>query len=153
MRLRKILQPPSFLSAAVRGAELGRERAPFWFDESLLASLRQNVSARIRKLDLLSEASKQNPFGQEILAQIDEANQTRKTLKPWLALSWRHFLYWFADIEGRLSRGETKATDLLTLADANWSKVDKAKVLMEERENTGTWIRSWLNTLHEYEAD
>jgi len=131
----------------------GGGQLPYWFEEALMAFLRQSDLARVRKLDLLSEATKRNPFGREILEQIAEANRRREPLKPWLALSWRHFLYWFADVERRLSGGEADARDLLTAADVNWSKLDAARVLMEERENDGKWIRNWLNALTDFEAD
>lgn len=131
----------------------GGGQLPYWFEEALLAFLRQGDLARVRKLGLISDASNRNEFGQEILSQIDEANKTRGELKSWLALSWRHFLFWFCDVERRISSGETTATNLLKKADSNWSELDRAQVLMEERENNGTWIRSWLNTLHDYSAN
>jgi hypothetical protein len=113
----------------------GGGQFPYWFEESLVAFLRQSDLIRVRRQHLLSDSSKRNPFGQQILALIDEA----RTKPPsWLALSWRHFLFWFADVEGRLSRGDTDTESLLRLADQNWSKLDAAKVLMEERENNGT---------------
>jgi hypothetical protein len=130
----------------------GGGQLPYWFEEGLMSFLRQSDLARVRKLDLLSDSSKRNPFGCQILEQIDEANRTRQPLKSWLALSWRQFLYWFADAERRLSDNVSEARDMLTLADQNWSKLDQAKVLMEERQNDGTWIRNWLNTLREFQA-
>ena len=130
----------------------GGGQLPYWFEESLLAFLRQNDLTRIRKIGLLSAASLNNPFGREILATFDEAQRTSEKPKAWLRTSWRHFLYWFADVEGRLVRGEIKVEDLLETADENWSKLDKAKALMLERENNGNWIRSWLNALHDYEG-
>jgi hypothetical protein len=130
----------------------GGGQLPYWFEENLMAFLRQGDLLRVRKYGLLSETSRRNPFGQQILAQIDEAERTRTKLKPWLAISWRQFLYWFADVEKRLSEGAVQAKQLLAAADANWSKLDKEKVLMEERGNDGTWVRAWLNGLNEYEA-
>lgn len=121
----------------------GGGQLPYWFEENLLAFLRQGDLLRVRKLELLSDASRRNPFGEEIFSK-------QKT-GPWLASGWRQFLYWFADVEGRLARGEAAAHALMVNADANWKKLDKAKVYMEERENDGTWVRSWLNTLREFE--
>jgi hypothetical protein len=130
----------------------GGGQLPYWFEEDLMAFLRQGDLLRIRKHGLLGEVSKRNPFGNEILAQIEEAERTRTKLKPWLAISWRQFLYWFADVEGRLSKRTVNAENLLRAADANWSRLDKDKVLMEERGNDGTWVRAWLNAVNEYEA-
>jgi hypothetical protein len=121
----------------------GGGQLPYWFEENLLAFLRQGDVLRVQKIGLLSDASQRNPFGKEILLKLKTG--------PWLANSWRQFLYWFADVEGRLTRGESTAENLMKNADANWAKLDKEKIYMEERENDGTWIRSWLNTLREYE--
>lgn len=108
---------------------------------------------RVRRQGLLSETSKHNPFSQEILNIFDEAVRTGTKRKAWLRISWRQFLYWFADVEQRLSRGTVTAERLLKEADLNWSKLDNAspRVFMEERHNNGTWIRNWLNALLEYE--
>jgi len=130
----------------------GGGQLPYWFEENLLAFLRQNDLTRVLRHGLLSPASLNNPFGQEILSNLDESQKTTTKPKPWLKTSWRQFLYWFADVEGRLARGEVTAEDLLNTADANWSKLDKVKALMLERENNGSWIRSWLNALHEYKG-
>jgi hypothetical protein len=123
----------------------GGGQLPYWFEENLLAFLRQGDLLRVRKCGLLSEASRRNPFGDEILSKL--------RIGPWLAIGWRQFLYWFADVEGRLVRRETSAERLLKNADANWKKLDDEKIYMEERENDGVWIRSWLNTLREFEGD
>jgi hypothetical protein len=128
----------------------GGGQLPYWFEEELMGFLRQGDLLRVRKRGLLGEASKRNPFGQQILALIDEAEQNRTKLKAWLAISWRQFLYWFADIEARLSNGTADAENLLKAADANWSKLDRDKVLMEERGNDGTWVRAWSNAVNEY---
>lgn len=131
--------------------ESGGGQLPYWFEEGLLAFLRQGDLIRVKKREMLSDVSLQNPFGKEILAILDQAAQTRTKPKPWLASGWRQFLYWFSDVEGRLSRGESATEMLLETADANWTKLDKAKVLLEERPNDGTWVRSWLNALREFE--
>jgi hypothetical protein len=130
----------------------GGGQLSYWFEESLLAFLRQGDLLRVRREKLIGDASKHNPFCQEILANLDQARQAGAKPKPWLASGWRQFLYWFADVEGRLTSGESTAAGLLTGADENWSKLDKAKVLMEERQNDGSWIRSWRNIITEYSA-
>ena len=60
---------------------------------------------------LLGDASAGNPFSQQILDNIPAQ-------KAWVALGWRHFMYWFADAEFRLSAGSVSAQDLVTAADA-----------------------------------
>lgn len=130
----------------------GGGQLPYWFEEGFLSFLRQGDLIRVRKHNLLSEASLRNPFAKEILSALDEATSTRTKPRPWLGNSWRQFLYWFAKVEERISRNEVSAEELFTTADANWSRLDTAKVLLEERFNDGTWIRDWLNTLHEFRS-
>ncbi|MGH9860096.1 MAG: hypothetical protein ACRD5F_08750, partial [Candidatus Acidiferrales bacterium] len=74
-----------------------------------------------------------------------------RKMKPWLALSWRQFLFWIGDTESRLSSGESNPADLLKTADDNWKSLDSAKVYPEERGNDGTWVRDWMNALHEFQ--
>jgi hypothetical protein len=131
----------------------GGGQLPYWFEEGLLAFLRQGDIVRARRQDLISKASLSNPFSMQILERMDEAERSRAKVRPWQAISWRQFLYWFADVEARLSKSRMTTEDLLTEADANWTKLDKAKVLMEERGNDGTWIRNWLNAFHEFRGN
>ncbi len=115
-----------------------------------MAFLRQSDLIRVRRAGLLGDASSRNPFCQQILEILDEATSTRTAPKAWLGISWRQFLYWFADVEERLERGNSSTEAILRTADANWSKLDEAKILLEERFNNGTWIRLWLNALNEF---
>ena len=68
--------------------------------------------------DLISDASKSNPFSEMITAAIPAQ-------KAWVALGWRHFLYWFADAEHRIETGGVSADDLVNIADENWGKIKK----------------------------
>jgi hypothetical protein len=122
------------------GGQLG-----YWFEESLLCFLRQSDLLRVQGKGLLSEASMSNPFSANILENIPQK-------KAWLALAWRHFLYWFADAEHRLATGAVTAEDLVGIADANWAALEtsKPRLLMEERQNTGDWVRQWRRALEEY---
>ena len=134
--------------------EAGGGQLPYWFEENLLAFLRQADLIRVRKQNLISAVNQRNPFCSEVLQILDDAANSRPAKqKPWLAIGWRQFLYWFADVEGRLAEKTISADALLKAADANWTKLDDAKVLMEDRRNDGTWIRSWLNALHGYESE
>lgn len=76
---------------------------------------------------MLSDASAGNPFSQPILDNIPAQ-------KACVALGWRHFMYWFADAEFRLSAGSVSAQDLVAAADATWGAVEnsKPKIFMEE---------------------
>jgi hypothetical protein len=122
----------------------GGGQLPYFFEESLLAFLRQSDLIRIQPRGLFSEASKANPFTQKILECIPQD-------KPWVALGWRQFMHWFADIEERLRSGTAVTEDLLQQADANWGAIQtKPQVIMDERENNGQWVRQWLRAVIEF---
>jgi len=55
-------------------------------------------------------------------------------------------------VEFRLRTGAVSANDLITLADANWAAIESSKppVIMEERQNNGSWVRQWLRALVEF---
>jgi hypothetical protein len=93
--------------------------------------------------DLVSPASKSNPFCGHILTTIPKA---------WVALGWRQFLYWFADTEHRIETGGVSPEDLVKLADDNWGVIEKSKppIFMEERANNGDWVRERLRALVEF---
>jgi hypothetical protein len=111
----------------------------------LLCFLRQSDLLRVQGKGLLSEVSRANPLSGNVLENIPQK-------KAWLALAWRHFLYWFADPEHRLATGAVTAEDLVGIADANWAALEtsKPRLLMGERQNTGDWVRQWRRALEEY---
>lgn len=122
------------------GGQLG-----YWFEEALLAFLRQSDLLRIRDRGLVSSASAENPFSAPILESIPEK-------KAWVALGWRHFMWWFANAEGRLNSGAVSPTDLVNMADENWAAIETGTppLFMEERQNDGGWVRQWRRALVEF---
>lgn len=131
--------PARFEEPAGGGGQL-----PYWVEESLFAFLRESDLIRVRRARLLSDSSIRNSFGQEILAQLDSAPGT-----PWLARSWRQYLWWFADLEHRLTLDPSIANLLLREADEAWGRIENI-ILMEERSNSGAWLRSWRRACLEY---
>ena len=134
----------------------GGGQLPYWFEESLMAFVREGDLVRIEGAGLLSEASRSNPFSAEILDEIKKPKPrpksgTDKARAVWLRLSWCHYLQWFASMEERLEDGESSPTEILETADRTWQKLDKAKprIFMEERGNDGAWVRLWLRALNE----
>jgi len=123
----------------------GGGQLPYWIEESLLAFLRESDLIRVRNHELMSPASDANPFGQQILSKLDETPGA-----PWLGLGWRQFMYWFADIEQRISAGAVDVEALLRTAETNWLRLEDAKVLMEEPRNDGRWLRPWRRALLEH---
>lgn len=123
----------------------GGGQLPYWFEESLMAFLRQSDVQRVLPMDLPRLATASNPFGEQILRQL--ANEPDKA---WLALAWRQFLFWFADLEARLESGTVTATQLLRNADNNWRTLEDSDFIMEERRNDGGWIRPWRRAIAEF---
>jgi hypothetical protein len=133
------------LSRLLEDSSGGGGQLGYWFEESLLAFLRQSDLLRVQARGLISPASKSNPFCDQILAAIP-AN------KASVALGWRQFLYWFADVEHRIETGGVSPEGLVKLADENWAAIEKSKppIYMEERPNNGDWVREWLRALVEF---
>jgi hypothetical protein len=117
------------------------KQLPYWFEESLMAFLREDDLARLDREKLLGDASGMNPICEEIMQ--------RKPGEAWLRLSWRQYLWWFANCEAQLDGGATTAEELLAQADERWPVV-REKVLMVERENTGAWITAWRAALQAF---
>lgn len=126
----------------------GGGQLPYWAEESLLSFLRESDITRVQGEQLLSPASVSNPFGQRILQQLSQ-----EPGKAWLALGWRQYMHWFADVEGRIGEGSSDVRTMLRDAENNWRQLEDADVLMEEQRNDGTWLRSWRRALAEYHKD
>ena len=124
----------------------GGGQLPYWFEESLMAFLRQSDVQRVIPMNLPRLEASTNPFGTQILEQMGAEPE-----RAWLALAWRQFMFWFADVEDRLGKGAATATALLRNADSNWRTLDEADFLMEERRNDGGWIRPWRRALAEFQ--
>jgi hypothetical protein len=125
----------------------GGGQLPYWFEESLAAFLRQSDVLRIMPMNLPNLEPSPNPFGLQILQQLKDEPE-----KAWLALAWRQFMFWFADVEDRLNLGKVTAPALLRNADSNWRTLEDADFITEERRNDGGWIRPWRRALAEYQT-
>jgi len=122
----------------------GGGQLPYWFEESMMAYLRESDMLRVRNANLLSSASKSNPYAQRILQQKDTVPE-----QAWLRLSWRQYLYWFNDFESRFDKGMFAPNDLLKNAEKVWSQLESQDILMEERQNDGSWLRDWRRAILE----
>jgi hypothetical protein len=120
---------------------------PYWFEESLMAFLRQSDIERVRPHGLLDATASSNPYAKEILTLLDATPDD-----AWLALSWKQFLYWFAHAERRMATGQIDVDALLESAETCWAALAQAKprVFMEEQANDGTWVRQWRRAVAEF---
>lgn len=124
----------------------GGGQLPYFFEEGLCAFLRESDLLRVRRLDMLSDATRANPYAREILQQLVE-----RPGAPWVGLGWRQFLYWFMDAERRLSTGGLDVRGALRQAEAAWRRLEDEDILMEEARNDGGWLRPWRRALAEFD--
>jgi len=122
----------------------GGGQLPYWFEESVMSFLRQSDVRRLIAMNLARLESAPNPFSALILTQEPE--------KAWLALAWRQFMFWFADVEHRLDTRAASAAAILRNADRNWRDLDDMDFIMEERRNDGGWIRPWRRAVAEFQV-
>jgi hypothetical protein len=132
-------------SARLEEPTEGGGQLPYWFEETLMAFLRESDIIRIRNENLLSAASMSNPFAIKILDDMDN-----NPGQAWLGLSWRQYLYAFADLEDRIENGLINIPSLLASAERNWIHLEDKGVLMEEARNNGEWIRIWRRAVAEF---
>jgi hypothetical protein len=116
----------------------------YWFEESLMAFLRESDLARVRREALLSEHSLRNPYGQEIIELIEDRRR-----RAWVGTGWRQYMYWFADFEARVAGGDAYPKSVLAAAEGTWAKLEDKGVLMEKPQNDGGWLRPWRRALLE----
>jgi len=114
----------------------------YWFEEALLAFIREADLIRIRRIGGLSQVNQQNPFGRQILEIIDRGKGER-----WRPLGWRQYLYWFADCEYRLSTNRSLSDQLVKTAQQIWERVSKEGIYMDEPTNDGSWLSPWGEAL------
>lgn len=123
----------------------GGGQLPYWFEEKLLAFLREGDLIRVQRAGLLSESTLRNPFATSILAQMAASPGS-----AWLGASWRQYLWWFAEAEARVANGDVSVVpEMLANAEAVWRQID-GSILMEERANDGNWIRQWRRACLEF---
>jgi len=126
-----------FTRSRFEDKEDGGGNLPYWFEESLLAFVRAADFKRLKNEKVLSNATIRNPLTEEVLGAIEND-------VAWVKLSWIAYMWWFADVEKRLSSADTTAKDLLKVAQKVWTELDRRDVYMSERLNTGEWIQAWL---------
>lgn len=128
----------------------GGGQLPYWFEQGLMTFLRRADIARLQREGFdhfLNIGASGNAFAAQIFEQF--ANEPSK---PWLALSWRQYLAWFAITETILSGADASliVSDILKDAEKRWEQLAEKDVLFEERRNDGRWIRPWRQALGDF---
>lgn len=130
--------------------EAGGKNMPYWFEEGLLAFLRQEDILRIRQARLkgiLQQGESDNQYGRKIMDQVQAGPAA-----AWIGLGWRQYLTWFSRMESRLSGNDAakEASKVLLAAEQNWKALKSAHVVMQESANDGSWIEPWQRAFAEF---
>jgi len=129
--------------------EGGRQIA-YWFENNLMGFLRRADLARIGQAghaEFIGGENSSNKFSEEIINQFRSEPK-----KPWLALSWRQYLNWFAATENQLSEtnAQTIVKSWLKDAEIRWKQISDEEILLDEERNNGSWIRPWRQFLGDF---
>lgn len=122
----------------------------YWFEHSLLAFIREADVLRLLREGydyLVQQGYSNNYWSTRILKQFEE-----EPGRPWLGLSWRQYLSWFAKTENDLFKVSNleKIKDWLKSAEENWLKLEDEEILLEEPRNNGSWIRPWRQAIAKF---
>lgn len=134
-----------FTSSRFEEPSGGGGQLPYWFEENLLGFLRESDLIRVFNNDLVNNIYTSNPYSLKILESLEKNPE-----KAWLGLSWRQYMYGFADLERRIAQEDVKIPELLLNAEKKWLEADEKDILMEEARNNGEWIRTWRRALLEF---
>jgi hypothetical protein len=125
----------------------GGGQLPYFFEENFFSFFREADLLRLEQKNLFNFNTSTNPLTPMIRDHI-KANPP----PPWVAHSWRHYLYWFADFESRITKDPLISSSTLTNAESSWLASEDQGILMDEMRNTGKWIRSWRQAINEYRS-
>jgi hypothetical protein len=131
----------------------GGGQLPYWFEQGLMAFLREADVLRVRHKG--EHQLLQNGFSKSTWSDKIIGNFSAKPPKPWLALGWRQYLSWFSRAEAELDSNNpfNLTNEWLKIADRNWQTIDEKKIHFDERKNKGEWVRAWLQALDYFEND
>ena len=132
-----------FVPGRWEDASEGGRVVPYWTDGLLITWLREDDVKLLDKQGLIDrESTASNPYAQRILEVIDSGMG-----EAWMALGWRQYLHWFMEVEAAIDHNHSIAHQLLVAADSHWGEVNGSGIYLFDRQNTGDWIRPWLNAI------
>lgn len=119
----------------------------YWFEQSLLAFLREADLLRLKEEgfnSIVRTGSSNNLWAKKIIKQLETDPE-----KAWVGLGWRQYLNWFCEAEDKIDEraGIKTVRRWLKKAETNWIDLDDNDVLMDEARNDGRWVRPWLQAL------
>ena len=132
-----------FVPGRFEDATEGGRVVPYWTDDLLITWLREDDVRLLDRGGLIDrDNAASNPYSTQILDVLDAGAG-----EAWVGLGWRQYMYWFMETESAISRDRSLAHQLLITADTRWSEVVSSNIYLFDRQNTGSWIRPWLNAL------
>jgi hypothetical protein len=134
-----------FTESRYEEPDAGGGQLPYWFEQGLMAFLRQADILRLKKSkhsSILGTSHSGNIWSRRILEHLESRPE-----EPWLGLSWRQYLNWFVNAENELSTNPDHVRQWLRDAEQRWRKVEDDDVLFDEARNDGGWIRPWRQAL------
>lgn len=121
----------------------GGRTVPYLTDGRLITWLREDDVKHLDRNNLIDrEEISSNPYSQKIFEILDAGAGA-----PWIGYAWRQYLYWFQETEAAISGNVNVIKALLRNSDSLWGTIDSSEIYMYDRQNTGAWIRSWLNAI------
>lgn len=121
----------------------GGRVVPYLTDGRLITWLREDDVKLLDRNNLIDrDEISSNPYSQKIFEILDEGAGA-----AWVGHAWRQYLYWFQETEAAISGNVNAIKALLRNSDSLWGTIDSSEIYMYDRQNTGAWIRSWLNAI------
>jgi len=124
----------------------GGQQIPYWFEEGLMAFLREADLLRLQSKGLshiYMQGSSNNLWANEIISHLKIKPKT-----AWNSLGWKQYLAWFSKAEQRFGAFEKKDyINLLKTARNNWVELDDKNVFFDEPKNKGEWLGSWIQSV------
>ena len=124
-------------------AQEGGRVVPYWTDGHLVTWLREDDIKMLDRKGLIDRAKAGiNPYSQKILGILDAGLG-----QPWVGEGWRQYLYWLQETESLASEDVAAIKALLKQADSAWRVISDSELYLYDRQNTGEWVRPWLNAI------
>jgi hypothetical protein len=138
-----------FTKSRYREPAAGGGQLSYWFEQSLMAFLREAELLRIMDEgheELIGFQFSGNYWSNEIIE-----NLTGTSPSAWVGLGWRQYLSWFGKSEEAIKSGDIQLVNgWLRNAEDGWRKLEDDGILMDDPRNDGAWLRPWRIALNKF---
>jgi hypothetical protein len=131
----------------------GGGQLPYWFEHNLLAFLRQEDVALLKRRgynNLIGGLASTNFWSQSLMDKFGDSD-TKNLIK----YSWLQYLSWFSETEFAMPQGNVTAlvSEWLRVAERNWLMLEDKGILFTDPRNDGAWLRPWRQALSEFSSN